>query len=179
LVFGIVGGKHGECRTLAIDGVHKMFGWYYRRARMQVESWAGADKMTEDVKGLRAYNPAYDEFQLFMTRVLQSPVPYVVMTVWEDRTKDNPEDMKSPTHIFPDLPGKMAKWIVGEFSLVLYSEVGLPDPRGNIRGEWTTKPIGKVWGVGVKVAPSRATAIPNKLPNNFAALAKVLGEPEA
>lgn len=161
---------------LGIDGLHKCFGWYYRRARLEVESWSSTGKMEEDKKNLIAYNPAYDAFQLFMTRLLQSTKTYVAVTVWEGDTKDDPTDIRSRSHLFPDLPGKMAKWIVGEFSAVLFSEVSQPDPRGHIKGTWVSKPLGKIWGVGVKMQPDKAILLPPRLDNNFPALAKAVGE---
>ena len=176
LAYEIIAGKHGEVVTLGLDGLHKMFGWYYKKARLDVEGWSSARNMEEDKKNLIAYNPAYDAFQLFLTRVLHSKVPYIVASVWEGRTKDEPENMKSQSHIFPDLPGQMARWIVGEFTCTLYSEVTLPDPKGNIRGQWTTRPLGKIWGVGIKAKPEIAKKLPATLPNNFKALADAAGE---
>jgi hypothetical protein len=165
-------------RTLALDGLHKGFEWYYRRARLDVEGWSSAGKLNEDQKNLMAYSPAYDKFLLFLTRICQTVTPYVVMTAWAGQTKDDAEDFKSKSHTFPDLPGKLARWSVGEFSAVVFSEVGQPDPKGNIPGKWILKPVGKIWGVGIKIDPARANTIPPSIPNNFRALAKVLGEPE-
>lgn len=157
LTVEILAGKHGECTTFVGDGLHKLYTWYFERA------WLDLGQTEENVG--RAYGAAHRAFSAYLNRVLQSRVPYVVMTVWEGRTKDDPEsrDKRAPTHIFPDLPGEMAKRIVGEFSVVLYSEADPPDPKGQVRARWQVRPAGKVWGVGAKLPPELALKLPNKI----------------
>ncbi len=155
----ILGGKHGGCTTFVGDGLHKLYGWYLARA------WVDLGVDVDDKKGGQAYGRAHKEFGRYLDKVLQSQVPYVVMTVWEGRTKDDPEDVsrRPQTHIFPDLPGEMAKRIVGEFSVVLYAECDTPGPDGKIKARWQVRPAGKVWGVGVKLSPDMAAKLPNKI----------------
>ena len=165
----ILSGKHGECTTFAGDGIHKLYTWYYERAWLDMGQ-------TEETVG-RAYGKAHRDFSAYLNRVLQSQVPYVVMSVWEGRTKDDPENKskQASTHIFPDLPGEMAKRIVGEFSVVLYAECDPPDPQGKVRARWQIRPSGKVWGVGVKLPPDMAAKLPAKLePPDFKQLEPLL-----
>lgn len=155
----ILAGKHGPCETFVGDGLHKLYGWYLARA------WVDLGVDGDDTKGGQAYGRAHKDFSKYLDKVLQSHVPYVCMTVWEGRTKDDPEDRsKRPqTHIFPDLPGEMAKRVVGEFSVVLYAECDPPDPQGRTRARWQVRPAGKVWGVGAKLPPDLAAKLPNKI----------------
>src|SRR2546426_11949071 len=44
----------------------------------------------------------HDALPIFLTRILQTTVPYIACTVWEGRTKDDPEDKQSKSHLFPD-----------------------------------------------------------------------------
>ncbi len=179
IISGIVSGKN-PARTLALDGLHKMYGHYYKRERMSLESWSAAGKSDTDIKltkDLRAYQFAHDAFSEVLTRWLTSRVPYMVATFWEGVTKDDPEDKMSKGHIYPDLPGKMANWIVGEFNAVLYHEVGKPAPNGKMKGEWVLRPEGKVWGVGVKARPEVAEKLPPRIPIGFSHFASLVGEP--
>ena len=170
LTLEILAGKHGPCETFVGDGLHKLYGWYLARA------WIDCGADADDLKGGMAYGRAHRDFQKYLDRLLQSPVPYVVCTIWEGRTKDDPADKSknAQTHIFPDLPGEMAKRVVGEFSVVLYSEVSTPDPQGRIRGTWQIRPAGKVWGVGVKLPPSMAATLPAKIEPDFRKLEPLL-----
>ena len=180
LTSDIVIGKHGEVATLAGDGLHKLYGWYYAKCFADLlasaETRKGWDGDDDKLRG-RAYGQAHDEFSLYLTKTLATKVPYMAMTVWEGRQKDNPEDLakNAPTHIFPDLPGQMANRIVGEFSVVLYSEVSpIADLKGQLKGQWQIRPGGKVWGVGVKVSPEIAQSLPAKLPQDFPTLERLL-----
>ncbi len=165
----ILSGMHGECTTYVGDGLHKLYTWYFERRWLDLGQ-------TEETMG-RAYGGAHRDFSAYLNKVLQSPVPYVVCTVWEGRTRDDPDNRskQAPSHIFPDLPGEMAKRIVGEFSVVLYSECDTPDPKGVIKARWQIRPAGKVWGVGVKLPPEMAARLPNKLePPDFRKLEPLL-----
>ena len=165
----LLAGKHGECMTFVGDGVHKLYTWYFERA------WLDLGQREETVG--QAYGKAHRDFGAYLNKVLQSQVPYVVMTAWEGRTKDDPTDKSknAPSHIFPDLPGMMASRIVGEFSVVLYAEVDPPTPQGKVTARWQIRPAGKVWGVGVKLPPEMAARLPNKLePPDFRKLEPLL-----
>ena len=169
----ILGGKqYGPITTFSGDGLHKLYGWYYLRARNELE---GAN-IPDDTKDARAYGMAHDDFTLYLTKVNQSKVPYVVFTVWDGKEPDSPElKSKSPTHIFPDLPGKMAKRIMGEFSVVLYANVGLPKgPGQSAPAMWQLQPAGSVWGAGVKIPARLAMGLPQTVPQDWATLEKLL-----
>ncbi len=167
---------------LGLDGLHKLYGWIYKQERLNMESWPSAAKMGADTLDLRAYQYAHDGFQSRLTKWLSSRVPYIWVTFWEGASKDDPADSKSASHIFPDLPGQAARWIVGEFSAVLYHDVArVPIMVGGkpvVKAEWVLRPEGKIWGVGIKGAPALMATLPARVPISFKGLAKLLGEVE-
>lgn len=175
--------KHGTWQdgarwTITLDGLHKLYHVHrlmhladLRASKVYLKAQEQGDDPEEKITG-PSYGRSHDSFGLFMTKVLQRPVPYIVATVWEGKSKDDPDDtrLKAPSHIFPDLPGEMAKRIVGEFGITVYSEVTPPDPQGRLKGYWIVKPQGKIWGVGAHVDPRIALGIPPKVAANFNAL---------
>lgn len=169
----ILTGKFGKVKTFAGDGLHKLYGWYYRR---EYDKLAASGGDHEKISG-RAFGLAHDEFQHYLHRTCHTSCPYMAFTVWDGREKDNPEDKASnaPTHIFPDLPGQMAKRIMGEFSVVVYASVGLPPGPGKpAPASWQLLPSGKVWGAGVKVPAARAKGLPTTCEQDFKALERLL-----
>ena len=179
LTIEILTGKKGEVQTFAGDGLHKLYDWYYKRARVDIDDAPG---MSDDQKDIRAYgNPqggAFKGFLDFLHKILHSTVPYVAMTVWEDPEKDDAQskDRNAPMHVFPALPGKIAKRIVGEFSSTVYAEVTSPvaDLQGSVKGTWQIRPGGKVWGVGVKAPVEIAKTLPKYIAQDFPTLERLL-----
>lgn len=168
----ILAGKSGEIVSFAGDGLHKLYGWYYGKARADLQA---SSNLPDDVIDARAYGLAHDNFTLYLTKVAHSTVPFVVFTVWEGKELDDSDAKKGPSHIYPDLPGKMAKRIMGEFSVVVYSEVGLPPaPDKPAPATWQLLPSGKVWGAGVKIPAKLAQKLPAKIAQDFPTLQKVL-----
>src|SRR3990167_6983976 len=107
----------GKVTSLLMDGAHKL----YEHALNYVTG--GAFFSGEEFEP-RLYSRAHEIFKYFLDRVNSTPTPYIVWTVWDGREMDKPElKSASPTHIFPDFPGKMAKRVMGEFSVVVYSNL--------------------------------------------------------
>ena len=172
-------GEYGKILTFCGDGLHKLYGWYY------LQSWLEMTALFEKSQGdsaaeaarLPAYNRAHERFSLYVTKLINSSVPWLVCSMWEGRVKDNPDDpaKNAKRHVFPDLPGQMAKDIVGEFpSGVLYAEVTAPDPKGRVQGYWLTKKTGDIWGVGLKVPEEVALKIPPRIPAHFESLMRAI-----
>lgn len=166
-------------QTFAVDGLHKLYPFYYKKRRAEIADWTlvkDDPDLNNQKLDLSAYGNenggAYAEFMHYVTRVCTSPVPYVVMTVWEGSEPDS--DNPKSSHVFADLAGKLAKRVTGEFSVCLYSNVTQPDPMGKVKGSWQLRPKGRVWGVGVKVNPDLALKIPGEVPQNFRALETLL-----
>lgn len=171
----ILAGKHGKVATFAGEGLHKLYGWYYHRALVNLTQ-GGAD---EEKVGGRAFGQAHEDFLGYLTKVCASNAPYIVFTVWVGREKDDPTnlDRKAPSHIWPDLPGQLAQRILGEFSVTLYAQVGQkPAPDKPAPAWWQIRPGGQVWGAAVKAPPRVAVKLPERVAQSFTALRKVLEE---
>lgn len=166
----IVAGKYGPCATFAGDGLHKFY------AHILNAVTGGALFSGEDFEP-RLYARAHEQFRFHLDRVMSTTVPYAVFTCWDGKEPDNP-DLKSasPTHVYPNLPGKMAKDIMGEFSVVLYAQVKHPsaEGQGKPEGTWQLLPHGKVWGAAIKAPKEVIERLPVKITQSFEQLEQVL-----
>lgn len=157
LTFEILGGKHGPVESFCGDGMHKYYlyvldmvsgGQLFRGENI------GSD--TDPYVSARIYNRAREHFRYYIQRINASPVKNVVFTCWDGREADKAsQGFKGMMHIFPDLPGKAAKEIMGEFGVVVYSiiEWGNRLPNKLAPAKWQLIPEGEVWGAAIK-APS-------------------------
>jgi len=178
--------------TFAGEGLHKLASMYWNREyqKLLVSNEAAIAQGKTDRNGqliseaikLQAYgNENYGatrEILAYISKVCQSSVPNVVFTCWEGveagETGNAKLDSNQNPHLFADLPGKLARKIVGEFGIVMYAEVGLPDPKGNTPSSWQIKKHGKVWGVGTKLPLEIAVKLPTKVPQDWQKLLPLL-----
>lgn len=176
--FEILIGNHGPIATFAGDGLHKLASMYWNREFQRLlavnERQLDEGKITENDLQIRAYGNenfgATREILHYLTRIRYSNVKTVVFTCWEGPEPDaNSTDRKS-THIFADLPGKLARRTVGEFGVVLYAEASMPDPQGKQTGTWQIRKAGRVWGVGAKIPKHIALKLPEKVPQDWSKL---------
>lgn len=179
----ILGGKFGTCETFAGDGLVKLAACYWRREfnrlLMANEQQLAQGRISENDIQVRAYGNenygACKDICGYVNRVCNSNVKNVVFTVWEGREIDDPDAQKKTSHIYADLPGKLARQIVGEFNVVLYADVGLPVAPGRPgKGTWQTRPKGKVWGVGIKGPVEIVGKIPDEIPQDYQKLKSAL-----
>lgn len=163
----MIAGKYGEIKTFVGDGLHKLFGLFLN----VVTGGASATSLDFDPK---LYADAGKQFFLYLDRVKQSPIETVVFTVWDGAEKDDPDakDKDTQKHIFPELPGKAAKLIMGEFSVALASTV--QGVGAGAKYLWQTRPMGKVWGCGIKAPTGIASKIETFVPQDWGALQRVL-----
>ena len=169
-------------KTFAGDGLIKLAGlmWTkeYVRQLHNNEELLAKGKITEDELKLRAYgNENFGSCKAtlgYINKVCQSGIENVVFTCWDGEEKDNPGERKGPSHTYADLPGRLARRIVGEFGVTLFSHVSLPDPQGKVSGSWQIRPKGSVWGVGIKVPPAIAKKMPTEVPQNWNKLVELL-----
>ena len=188
LTLDIIAGKHGPVKSFCGDGLHKLYSHYWLREfnfimASKAENLGKIKKdgttITEDDFRLSAYgNENYGASKAFMsyvTMVYESTLPHVTFTCWEAAEMDNPElKSKSPTHILPDFPGKLAKRMMGEFAIVLYSTLTTPDPQGKQKAWWQLRPGGKVWGAGIKMPANVRDNIPANIEQDWGDLYKYL-----
>lgn len=166
----VLAGKFGKIETFAGDGIHKLYSSF-----LDLVS-GGAFTAGKDFEA-KLYNQSHERFIAYINRLTESKIPRVVFTCWEGRELDDPDNTssKAPRHIFPDLPGKMAKRIMGEFGCVLYADPGQMIAPGKMsQGTWQTRPMDKVWGAGMKLPPDIARKIPDKVPQDWQAFEKMV-----
>lgn len=176
LTLDIIAGKRGECRTIAWDGIHHYHQWVLG------EVTGGASLSGEEFDSKKAYPRANQLFRHTLNRIGLSSVPYAVFTCWSGREQDKEglENMNGPSHVFPNLPGQLAKGVLGEFGLVMYAEVTpAVTPGGEAKATWQLKPEGPVWGCSVKAPLEIVKKLPSKVPQDWAKLEPLLtGEKE-
>lgn len=159
----ILAGKHGTFATFAGDGLHKLHALYL------AEATAGASMRGEDFEP-RLYGAAQKKFFAYLDRVMRSTMSVVVFTVWDGREKDDQDDKSknATSHIYPELPGKCAKEIMGEFAIVAgANKVG-------DKYVWQLRPQGKVWGAAVKVPKAIAVKLPTFIEQDWTVLDALL-----
>jgi hypothetical protein len=157
-------GKHGVVTTFWGDGLHKLY-----RVALAVASNGESEKPDGQFEA-QVYGRASNMFFRYLESVLASDVPYAVFTVWNGREKDDPADRAkdAPSHVFPELPGKAAKEIMGYFDVVLHA--GIEGAGDTARYYWQTKPGGVVWGAGLKGPVEITRAVPLRVPQDWAQL---------
>jgi len=152
----LLAGKFGQYKTFAFDGLHKLYGLFLA-AQTSGDSERGEDFDAKE------YGKTHKAFFRFLAQIKASPAEVIAFTVWDGREKDDPEakGRDAVTHIFPELPGAAAKLIMGEFSVVLYAtKTGVGE---GTEYQWLTRPLGKVWGCGIKAPVELTKNIPTRL----------------
>lgn len=175
LVFEVLSGAHGPVATFGFEGLHKLYA-----VILDVVT-GGAFGAGEEFDA-KLYARAHELFSHFITRAQAAPTPFQVYTAWDGREADSPELAKTmrsaaPAHTYPELPGKMAKRIMGEFSYVLYAESNfekMTETGVQAKGTWQLLPHGKVWGAAIKAPVSVVQRLPLTIPQSFPLLKLVL-----
>ena len=159
--FDLLARKVEPIVTFAGDGLHKLYAAYINEASN------GAYAAGDDFDA-KCYNRSHEAFAHYLNRVMHSKVQNVVFTCWDGKEADNPEaGSRSASHVYPDLPGKMAKRIMGEFSVVLYAEVPPPVPGQPQKATWQLQPGAPDLAAGVKVPSTLAAKLPQKVPQDW------------
>ena len=161
----ILTGKAGKFRTFAGDGLHRLYTCYLS------ESTGGASARGEDFEA-KLYSKASTRFFAYLDRVLRSQMEYVVFTCYDGLERDNTEDKSSNAtqHVFPELPGKAAKLVLGEFAIALHAT------KQGANHVWQTRPQGRVWGASMKIPRDVAERIPVFVPQDWSKLEPLLAE---
>lgn len=165
----ILGGKHGKFDVLALDGLHKF------HAVCLAVATGGVSASSYDFEA-KLYGEAWKSFMSYLQMIFRcGTIKKKVFTIWDGREKDDPDakDKDTQKHIFPELPGKGAKEIMGEFAVALYSRVsGVGE---GAKFEWQTRPFGKVWGCGIKAPTNVTQGLNTHEPQDYKVLASKLG----
>lgn len=165
----ILSGKYGECKTFAGDGIHKLYEVFLDDVS------DGASSKGEEFEA-KLYSQSHAGFLDYLKLVLQSTVPYAVFTVWDGTEILDPLGLNTKNKaLYPDLPGKLAKRIMGEFPVVLYADVGISTAPGvPAPASWRLVPNALVRGCGAKIPAAIAKQLPPVVPQDWARLEPIL-----
>jgi hypothetical protein len=144
----ILSGKRGEVQSLVIDGLHKLYDLV-----MRSEGWNSS--MVDDKEAGRQYTKYHDRFGTFLARVIGSGVPLVGATCYDGLEPIEPGSKSM--QLFPLLPGRMAKDVMGMFPVVFHTEMEGP------RYYWKLKPVGRMQAAGLHVPARFLKLIPEKI----------------
>ena len=154
----ILSGKHGPVETFGIDGLHKL---YY--VIMKAMGFTSASDPKEYVK-------YHEAFSTYMHGVLGSPTPFVVASSYDGT--EAAEAGSKVMQIFPDLPGKMAKQVMGMFPVVLHSERNGDGPSEKFL--WRLRASGKIQGVGMHVPVEIKARFPAEIEQDWSKVEAIL-----
>ena len=167
----ILTGKYGPCHTFFGDGIHRFYEYFidaasggkYFKGEMNKDAWLSAGS-------------ARAAFKKYLSLVKSSPVPVVVFTAWEAYEPDKQGDVFSTSkHIYPDLVGKMARDIMGEFSLIL-SAHSRPSPQRDKPPKfwWQLKADAETHGAAMKIDPVVWADLPMEMDQDWQLLEAAL-----
>lgn len=167
----IITGEYGPCHAFFGDGIHRFYEYFidvasggkFFKGQMQKEDWLVTGQ-------------ARTAFKEYLKMMKSSPVPVVVFTSWSGYEPDKQGDVFSANkHVYPDLVGKMARDIMGEFSLILstHSRPAL------IKGQppkfwWQLKADTEVHGAAMKVDPMVWSELPMEIDQDWETLESLL-----
>ena len=178
LTFDTLSGKNGKVASFAVDGFHKFYDHVLNYVT-NGDFFAGLEFEP------RLYGRAHEHAKYYMDRVLSTPCPNVVFTTWDgtepDRDKLAGEKASDvPRHILPELPGKMAKKVMGEFPITVYADLKYVTSMVNgkqvnaVQTWWQLRPHGMVWAAAIKAPKEIVERLPLQVEQSYNALAKAL-----
>ena len=169
LTIEVLAGKRGPITTIALDGIHKF-------ADLILDDLTGGAYGRGEEFSTFLYPRAGKVLKNYVQMINQSPVQNVVFTAWNHSRPDKKgEILGGQSHEWPALPGEMAKLILGEFSIVVFSRVIYPrTATEKMRGEWLLRPDNEVWGSMVKIDPRVAVQLPSRVPQDWTKLEPLL-----
>jgi hypothetical protein len=156
----ILSGKFGEVTTFGLDGLHKLYSLI-----MRAKGWTPNSDAKEYVK-------YHDEFGTYVNSILNSKVPYVVASCYDGNEAVEPGS--KITQVFPDLPGKQAKLIMGMFPVCFHAE-----RRGEGDKEtfvWRLRATGKIQAAGMHLPTDIKAKFPAELPQDWKLVEEILSK---
>lgn len=163
--------KQQKPDILVIDGFHSLYSHIMNKVTN------GAYLSGEDFDS-KDYGAAHNMFGQYITALYHSSVPTIIATTWEEWEAfrdENPTNSKviatTPRYLWPAIPGKMAKMIVGQFDARISSRIGkrcyhadcTESKEGIEHHLWQVMSKDDVMGVGVKgmqKIPKRLKEVP-------------------
>jgi len=159
----ILAGKHGPCKTFAIDGLHCLY-----EAVMKANNFDPV-RMANEENYSKIYAVFHAEFKNYVNYITNSPVDYVATTIWDG--KEPVEGQKKVFDIFPSLPGAMAKDILGIFPMCVHAD---KDPTGKYI--WELRTAHRMQAAGMHVPPDIGAKFPESCDPDWRVIQAILDE---
>jgi hypothetical protein len=122
---------------------------------------------TDRYRAAGFYNRCHNRFGQFIHMVYSCSIPLVIVTTWEKweegKTDNERTSVETPRYLWPDIPGEMARRVVGYFDARVSSRLDTrcyrgergtivceDDKQGNLHHLWQFYPKNEVQGVGIK-----------------------------
>lgn len=160
----IIEGNYGEVETFAIDGLHKL----YYLVQKSLGYTASSDS--------REFGRYHETFLNYLDPILSSNIPHVVATCYDGQEIIDDGDSigtdKKKMGVWPGLPGRMAKEIMGSFPLVFHTE-RIRNGK-NIEYRWQFRAGEKVQGVGGHFPREIADAFPEYVKPDWMEVVKLI-----
>ena len=168
----VAAGKFGTPLTVAVEGIHKLYEYAFDAAYQELLAIDDARTKPVGPDGVRgpAFGEAEKTVMRFLNKLSASGVPHLVVTCWEADKKDDPRsrDRNAPTHKAPDLPGRLASKITGEFGVSVRAFIKKV-PNG-VKGSWQILPDPTAHGCAIKTSLEIAKGLPRTIPQDFRVL---------
>lgn len=118
----------------------------------------------------KAYVKYHEEFSNYMHMCLGTSIPYVVATSYDGN--EAMEAGSKVTQIYPDLPGKMSKQIMGMFPAVLHSErTGEGDKE---KFTWRLRSTGKIQAAGIHLPAEIRSRFPAEIVQDWTQIEAII-----
>lgn len=139
---------------IGLDGLHKLY-----QLILTSHGWpTNEDKFGEKAYG-KGHGLARAEFVSIVQTILTSKTPYVAMTVYDGPELEEAGGKK--TVIYPDLPGQMAKGVMGMFPCVFHTRK-VSD--GTVeKYKWELSALGNIQGAGMHVPATIKAKFPQSI----------------
>lgn len=160
LTIDILNGKHGEATTFGLDGLHKLYTLV-----MKACNWTPDSDAKEYVK-------YHDEFGRYVNMVLGSPIPYVVASCYDGQEAVEPGSKSM--QVFPDLPGKQAKLIMGSFPVVLHAERSGDGEKEKFI--WRLRSTGKIQAAGMHLPAEIRSRFPAEVEQDWSKIEAIINQ---
>ncbi len=173
----VISGKYGKIGCFFGDGLHNL-ATLALDAASDGTFLKGKDFNIERAFGIvDPYTKSYNMMVKYINMVNESPVPLVVFTMWDGRESEGKDkNNRDVSRVYPELPGKLAKKVMGMFPLVLYSKIVPMQPPKYLkpRGVWQIKADDQIAGAAVKVPIDIQNKLPQQVEQDWAALEALL-----
>lgn len=111
---------------LVLDGIHSLWshimnrttgGEYLQGLDLNINPKTGN---VDPYRSARFHNQSHNAFGQYIAGLYNGPIPFIICTTWEEWEQgqvesSRPGGIESKRYLWPSIPGKMAKEIVGKF----------------------------------------------------------------